>query len=336
MKRVELDETYFGGAVSVERGDGWLRPWRLQADRLELYISPQDTLVGRARESSGVRLRFATDAAELRVNYLPMAGGSVNPTHCLDLTIDGDLVSTQPAPEGSTSVGFANLPAGNKTVEIWLPHDGPIEVVDVEIDDDAECRVVPDERPKWITYGSSLTHCRRAHSPSRTWPAIAARRKHLDLTSLGYGGNCCLDPMVGLMIRDLPADLITLKLGINCIGGALAPRTFPGAVMGLVCTIREKHPETPIGLISPIGYPPNETEPNVVGNTIEQMRRDIEEVYTRLIARGDANLFHVNGLEVFNLDEIAEYTADQCHPNGDGIELMAENFLARVMAKLPV
>jgi len=140
--------------------------------------------------------------------------------------------------------------------------------------------------------------------------------------------------MVGMMIRDLSADFISLKLGINCMSGALSARTFPGAVIGLVEIIREKHPMTPLALISPIAYPPHETDPNVVGYTIREMRADIEDVHRRLADRGDRNLLYFNGLDIFNEDEIGRYTADQCHPNGDGIELMAENFLKAVMSKV--
>jgi len=336
MQRVALTDAFFTGVVSVERGEGWLRPWRLPCQRLALFIAPGDSLVGRAREASGCRLRFETNATAVRLGFLPLPSEPVNPTHVLDLTIDGEIAATAEVPHGGTEAIFDRLPAANKVVEVWLPHDSGIDLQRLEVRDGATCQPAPDNRPKWTTYGSSLTHCRRAHGSARTWPAIVARRLALNLTSLGYGGNCCLEPMVGLMIRDLPADIITLKLGINCIGGALAPRTFPGAVMGLVQIIREKRPETPICLVSPIGYPPNETTPNVVGNTIEQMRIDIEEVHARLTARGDRNLHYVNGLKVFGEPELAEYTQDQCHPNGDGIELMAENFLSSVMARLPV
>ena len=47
--------------------------------------------------------------------------------------------------------------------------------------------------------------------------------------------------------------------------------------------------------------------------------------------RGDENIHYFNGLDMFNLDEIAAYTQDQCHPNGDGIELQGEHFLERIL-----
>ena len=82
-------------------------------------------------------------------------------------------------------------------------------------------------------------------------------------------------------------------------------------------------------MISPISYPPNETVPSVNGNTVQQMRETLEEVHRRLTARGDQNLYYVNGLELLSEAENVAYTQDQCHPNGDGIELMGEHFIDR-------
>jgi len=339
MKNICLNDDFFEGAISVEHSDGCLKPWRLPCDRLRFFPSPGEALLARAEAASGVRLRFETDSSSLRLRFLPLPAV---PPACdrsefhIDVTIEGELVASAPAPPGSQEVYVEGLPAGIKILEVWLTPEAPIAIRSLEVDDGATCSVVPDERPRWITYGSSLTHCVRAHSPSRTWPAIVARKRQLNLTCLGFGGNCQLDPMVGMMIRDLPADLITLKLGINCISGALNARTFPAAVMGLVSIIREKHPQTPIALISPIGYPPRGTEPNAVGYTIGGMRKDIEDVHQRLVEAGDRHIIYVNGLDVFNTDLIAQYTTDQCHPDGDGIELMAENFDRAVMANLPI
>ncbi len=338
MRTVPLDATFFEGAVSVEQRDGWLKPWRLPHEQRWQFPSPDDALLARAENASGARLRFETDSPCLKLSFLPLPAvppACERETFHFDVTIDGEIVASAPAPPGSEEVLIEALPTGSKVLELWLLPEAPVAIRALEIDDGASCRVVPDDRPKWVTYGSSLTHCVRAHSPARTWPAIVARRRGLNLTSLGFGGNCCLDSMVGRVIRDLPADLITLKLGINCISGALSPRTFPGAVMGLVQIIREKHPTTPLALISPIGYPPHETEPNVLNYTIAGMRRDIEDVYRRLVENGDKNVIYVNGLDVFNTDLIAQYTTDQCHPNADGIEIMAENFDRAVMSKLP-
>ncbi len=79
---------------------------------------------------------------------------------------------------------------------------------------------------------------------------------------------------------------------------------------------------------------PNETEPNAVGYTISDMRRDLLDVHRRLVAMGDTGVYYFDGLEVFDLSLIERYAADQCHPNGDGIEVMADNFDRAVMTPM--
>lgn len=331
MRAVRLSKDFFQGAVSVEAGQGWLKPWRLPVSQLGLFPSPGEALQDRAAHASGVRLRMETDARALRLDFEPLGACGTSWGHALDLTIEGERVATAAAPPGTQTVTFGELPAGRRVVEIWLPQSGPVRVRGLRVEGGRTCRPAEDGRRKWVTYGSSLTHCVRAHSPARTWPAIVARRMSLHLTCLGYGGQCHLDPMAAMMIRDMPADVITLKLGINTIAGTLNARTFRPAVIGLVRIIREKHPRTPIGLITPIAYPPHETKPNVVGMTIEQMRSDIEDAWKRLCAAGDGHLHLFSGLDIFDAELIARHSTDQCHPGPEGIEVMAERFLDTVM-----
>ena len=338
MRDIPLQPEFFQGHLSLERGDGWIKPWRLPHDRRALFPSPDDALMARAENASGVRLRFATASASLGLRFLPLddgppAGGREH--YCFDATVEGELVATGTALPGSGEVLLRGLPAGDKVVEVWLPQEIPICLCGLACDDGTFCSGAADERPRWITYGSSLTHCIRAHGPGRIWPAIVARRHRLHLTSLGFAGQCHLDPQVGMVIAGQPADLITLKLGINCMPGAsFNARTFPAAVIGLVGIIRAAHPDIPIGLVSPIGYPPHETCPNAVGYTISDMREAIADAASRLAAMGDGNLYCFDGLEVFDLELIARYTEDQCHPDADGIEVMGDNFDRVVMQPL--
>ena len=65
---------------------------------------------------------------------------------------------------------------------------------------------------------------------------------------------------------------------------------------------------------------------------MEKMREDLCEVSRRLCDAGDTKLRYVDGLRIFNHDEIAKYTTDQCHPDGDGMFVQAANFSSAVMA----
>jgi lysophospholipase L1-like esterase len=289
--------------------------------------------MGRASCTSGVRLRFETDASLLTLRFqpLPDPGSAIPDRHSFDAVIDGHIVQVVRCGGGAREAVFDAIGDGLRTIELWLPPSCPVTITELQLSAGATVRPVPDPRPLWVTWGSSLTHCVRAGSAARTWPAIVARRHGLNLINLGFGGECCLDPAVAMIIRDLPAKYISMKLGINTINRGMAERLYLSLAAAAVSLVREKHPDTPLALISPIAYPPHETEPNVNGYTMSAMRRDMAIVHDRFAEAGDRNLHYVDGLKLFNADEIARYSVDQCHPNAEGIDLMADHFEAHVL-----
>lgn len=84
----------------------------------------------------------------------------------------------------------------------------------------------------------------------------------MDLVNLGFGGSALLDPATARTMRDLPADVISGKIGINLVNADLMRvRGFVAAVHGFLDTIREGHPDTPLLVISPILCPIHEDTP---------------------------------------------------------------------------
>ncbi len=327
MTDIAVVPELFAGAISIECTGGGLKPWRLPCDRLALF-PPDDALPQRAECAAGVRLRLATDATELTVLAAPL-----DAPRRIDVTIANAMVASLVLAPKAESVSVA-LPPGQKVVECWLPQTHGIVVRGVRLNDGATATPAPDRRLRWVTYGSSITHCGSAYSPARTWPATVARRLDLNLTCLGYGGNCHLDPLIACLIRDLPADVITAKLGINIYGGAsLSPRTFRAGIIGLVRIVREKHPHTPFGLISSIYSPPREDNKNAVGFTLKMMREQVADAGRRLRECGDTQLYSFDGLALFGAD-CGGYLPDQLHPNGDGYELLGNRIADQVLPKL--
>ena len=106
-------------------------------------------------------------------------------------------------------------------------------------------------------------------------------------------------------------------------------RTFRAAIIGFVQIVREKHPDTPYVVVSPIYSPPRETTPNTVEFTLQAMRDEVAAAVDALRAAGDHNVHYVNGLDVFG----AAYThllPDELHPDAEGYRLMGQNFTAQV------
>jgi len=310
------------GAVSVQHTPDWSLPWRVPYHQVDLF--PPVELQARTVMPAGVRLAFRSDTRTVAGAFLP-----VPEMAAIDLCCDGELIATIPL-DGRDAFLFDNLPAGEKVIELWLPQFGEFKLCSLSLDDGASLTAYSDRRPRWITYGSSITQCRTAASPTQTWPAIVARARGFNLTCLGFGGQCHLEPMLARLIRDQPADYFSMCVGINIYGAAsLSPRTFRAAIIGFVQIVREKHPDTPYVVMSPIYSPPRETTPNAVDFTLHTMREEVAAAVNALRTAGDRNLHYVNGLDIFGA-ELAPLLPDELHPDAEGYRLMGQNFTAQV------
>lgn len=365
-------------------GGRGLSAWRLDHERRH-HFAPSDGALGLldvAMAHAGVRLVFRSSATSIR---LVAAARSTHMECVYDLRSEGVLIGTvvhsapnpiakpwhqlddflasDPAaalvaysqeterskaqtPPLPHTVTFDGLSGTDRVYELWLPHTSSVGVISLEVS--AGATIQPhdkDRRPRWITHGSSITHCSEAHSPSRTWPATAARLADLNLLGLGYGGQCHLDQSIARMIRDQPAEAISLKLGINLHNMTSAThRTFAPMAMGFIQTIREGHPNTPILIVSPIwgawrehgSGGPNPFVPMEAAHpmfpTLVDMRSALERVVALLVAEGDRHLFYISGLELFS-EADQGMMPDLLHPNGDGYELMGQRFAKLAFGK---
>ncbi|MGG4091355.1 SGNH/GDSL hydrolase family protein [Paenibacillus lautus] len=319
MKQLPLTDEWFHGAVSLERRDNGFKPWRIPYMDYELY--PPAGIDGKAEICAGIRLRLRTDSTEVAVSFAPLADNAA-----MDCVAGGELCETISLPAGATEALFSGLGDGTKDMEIWLPQNIGMTVTGLRIGAQAIGVPLPDTRPRWITYGSSITQCVGASSPSRAWPAIAAEACGFSLTNLGFSGNCHMEPMIGRLIRDLPADFISICTGVNIYGGGtLSPRMFKPLLIGLLETIRDKHRDTPLLVISPIYGTLRETQLNSLGFTLPMMRELIRETVELLRARGDRQLFYQDGLNWLGPEDEA-FLTDGLHPGAEGYELLGWRF----------
>ncbi len=325
---VATDQRFlWSGAVSLEYDGTTVTPWRLPFHDLALF--PPDGIRQHGKSPAGVRLRFATDATTICFSTRPQPR-SAN----LDLYVDGKLTQTLQFHEGDTCLKFTALPEGMKVLELWLHQTTPFHLESVDLPDGATVERAPDRRPRWVTYGSSISHCAAAGCPSQTWPGVVARMAGLNLTSLGFGGQCHLDPMVAKLISTLPADMVSMKVGINIYGsGSLNERSFLPALIGTLYRIREGHPMIPVMVCSPIFSPARETQENQVGMTLVKMREFVAEAVDIFRRRGDQNIFYIDGLKLFGPD-LGHLLPDDLHPNAEGYVKLGENFYHEVFEVL--
>ncbi|MFB6722178.1 GDSL-type esterase/lipase family protein [Kribbella sp. NPDC056345] len=308
--------------------DGWSTYWRLDPRGQNLALTdwlgddskPGHRLWERAATPAGVRGAWRTTAAAVRLEVRAAQGiyGRIAP---LDILVNGSLHQRCELEEGANQL-IVELPsAEGLRVEIWLPQAGQIGVRGLEFDGVAEAVAL--SGPRWITYGSSITQCSGAAGPSETWPALVARHHGWDLKCLGFSGECHLDPVVARTIRDTPARLISLCLGVNIQGGCtFSGRTLPGQVESFIATVRSGHPTTPIVVITPLPVPDRDTERNGVGLTLEDIRTCVE-----LGARVDPAVQVIDGRTILTGNEPRDLYTDGLHPGPEGYHLIAERLI---------
>ena len=321
---------------------------------------------------SGVRLRFVTDSAsiglEVLATHFQVGDEALGVWSRFDLVVDNEARAHQETKTGhllvidrvtgkfdfrpgEPSTVLFDHPAPGTAVEIWLPNASIVEVR-------ARSRSTTARRSPphpWTPDRSGCTTARRSATASRpqgpafTWPATAARLADVNLTNLGLAGQCHLDQFTARTIRDLPADLISLKCGINVVNGdTLRLRTFAPALHGFLDTVRDGHPDTPLLVVSPILCPPHEEHAGpsdgtsgvtvALGTTVtekqgaltlQQIRGIIEQVVAARVDAGDANLHYLDGRVLFDEGDL-DHLPDALHPNGDGYIRMGERFAERI------
>ncbi|MFS0868049.1 GDSL-type esterase/lipase family protein [Microbacterium sp. 179-B 1A2 NHS] len=372
MITVPLDGSIVRGAAELEATPRGIRPHRLPAHVRTRFPEPQ--LLGVEAQPAGVRVAFRTPATcvELVLHATRATILGVGRARgCVDVRIDGelhtsaelvggDVTDTDPRTGQTTlaegapqSVVLEGLDASDKLVEIWLPHTETVDLLALH----ADAPVVPDarERRRWVHHGSSISQGSNATRPSGTWPAIAAHRGDVELRNLGFGGSAMADPFLARVIRDAPADLISVALGINVVNAdAMRRRAFVPAVHGFLDTIRDGHPDTPLVLITAIHCAIHEKTPGpgaidpeafatgtlrftasgtegdtALGRlTLEVVRDALREVFA---LRDDPNLHLLDGLELYGETDAALMPLpDGLHPGADAHELIGERFAARV------
>ena len=301
-----------------EERDGALRSWRLLPELVSRAFAPD--LITNARQSVGVRLDIDTDAESVALDGDLLL--DIPRDARIDVVVDGRLHRRIDLVAGPFTVAVP-LPPGAHRVQVWLPQVGETWIRSVQLSGS----VIPSAAAatRWTTYGSSISQCNAASGPSETWPAVVARALDWDLTCLGFGGQCHLDPVSARTIAAVPADIISLCLGINVMGNAsMSPRAFAPQVAGLIDQVRAAHPSAPIAVITPIVAPGLESAPNAVGATLEGMREAIAEV---VAGTDDDQLHLIDGPSILGFGE-THLLSDGVHPDAAGYRLMGERLTA--------
>ncbi|WP_228991052.1 GDSL-type esterase/lipase family protein [Streptomyces sp. DH8] len=366
-----LTDALLRGALELERtAGGGLLPHRLPAPARAR--SGGDEQVAQAEaQPSGVRVVFRTRATAVVLDVRRTVTGHPGlpplPNGAYDLYVDGEPAGRAAASGGDVlmvdlsdgsrelfpgspgSVAFTGLPAREKSVEIWLPYTETVELLGLRTDAPVAPEG-PSGRRVWLHHGSSISQGSCADSSATAWPALAAAAGGVELVNLSLAGSALLDPFTARTLRDTPADLISVKIGINLVGAdAMRLRAFGPAVHGFLDTVREGHPTAPLLVVSPVLCPahedtPGPSAPDVRGGgvvftalgdpaetasgklTLRVVREELARI-TAERAASDPYLFHLDGRFLYGEADHADLPLpDRLHPDAAAHRRMGERF----------
>ncbi|MER7696980.1 MULTISPECIES: GDSL-type esterase/lipase family protein [unclassified Streptomyces] len=366
-----LTDDLLRGALELERTPrGGLLPHRLPA-RARAQAGGDEQVALAESQPSGVRVVFRTRATAVELDVLRTVLRHRDlpppPDGAYDLCLDGEPAGRATASGGQVlmvdladgsrellpgrvgTVRFSGLPDRVKDVEIWLPYTETTELTGLRTDAPVEAPA-PDGRRIWLHHGSSISQGSSADSSATAWPALAAAAGGVELVNVSLAGGALLDPFTARTLRDTPADLVSVKIGINLVGAdVMRLRAFGPAVHGFLDTVREGHPTAPLLVISPLFCPAHEDTPgpgapDVEGGTVEFTAlgdpaetafgkltlRVVREELARIVAERaaqDPYLFQLDGRALYGEADHAELPLpDRLHPDAAAHRRMGERF----------
>lgn len=164
---------------------------------------------------------------------------------------------------------------------------------------------------KFVIYGTSITQGGCVARPGMVYSNIISRRLDAQFVNLGFSGNGRGEPALAHLINQIPGtSFIILDYEAN------ASETIKNTLGPFVDVLREKHPHTPILIMSKIRYA---SAP--VGSSADDFLMGNRDFQRNLVVRrnmsGDKNIYFLDGSTVLGKD-YDECTVDGVHPTDLG------------------
>lgn len=163
-----------------------------------------------------------------------------------------------------------------------------------------------------VYYGSSITQGGCASRPGNAYQAIISRKLNCDHINLGFSGSAKGEDLIGDYISELKMSAFVLDYDHNAPTSDHLEATHEK----FFNRIRAKNPDLPIIMMS---------RPQLRLAEDEKRRRDtVKKTYENALAKGDKNVYFIDGSDIFKIFGGDDCTVDNCHPNDMGFHCMAE------------
>lgn len=305
-------------------GRGWNEGLKSPYDRLPAKAEGKvsDAVWGLSHCSSGMCVRFATDAKTISVKWT-LTNSTLSKCHMPATGVSGvDLYRRKGgawvwAGNGiplQFPVNTANFRVDGALTEnlLYLPlYNG---VTKVEIGVPVGCRLEsapqrPEGRRQAIVfYGSSITQGACASRPGMSFAAIIGRRIDIPVVNLGFSGSGKMELEMAGLIGEIDAKLYVIDCLWNMNEDLVKERVEP-----FIKALRSKRADVPILMVEDSNFR------NICPTPKGKLVREIVE---KLSNEGVQGLSVAEGRDLLGDD--GEGTVDGCHPNDLGLMRHAE------------
>jgi hypothetical protein len=276
-----------------------------------------------SRHSTGMMVRFQTDASAISVRYqllnerlaspnMSAMGASGVDLYARDAQGRWRWVSAS-KPAGTTVDAelISGLAPGSREYALYLPLYNGVEKLEIGVPPGATfAGLAPRTAKPVVFYGTSITHGASASRAGMVHTAIIGRHLDLPVINLGFSGNGRMDAAVGEFLKEIDAAVFIIDCLPNMNPAQVLERGAP-----LVKQLRAQHPTTPIVLVEDRRYTNSWIRPGQ-----EKFHTDnhaaLKSVFDALKQDGINNLYYIPGDALLGDD--AEGAADGSHPNDLG------------------
>jgi len=287
-----------------------------------------------SRFSTGVTVRFATDATDLRARWT-LGGEVVFLVHSAMLAVYGlDLYAKTSAGDWRW-VGVTREIAGQEAesgflwsatdgsrheYRIYLPLYSSVEKLELGIPAGATIETVPARTEKPIAYyGTSIIHGAGSSRPGMSIVAQLGRRLDYPVTNVAFSGNALMEPEVADLLAELDPAAYLLDALPN-MGAALVEERAEAFIRRLA----RARPGTPILLIEDRTYPSGWLS-RTYAEENRTRREAFRQVYGKLLSAGVGPLHYIEGDGLLGTD--GDGTNDGSHANDLGASRMVDKLV---------
>ncbi|MEV8451675.1 hypothetical protein AB0467_06015 [Streptomyces sp. NPDC052095] len=345
------EEFRFNGAVSLQRGEGWVAPWRVPFDRARLYF-PEGG-IGRAGMPSGVALVLTTDTDHVELDYLCSRcpdnivelAEDIEQLESIDVVVDG-VRRGRRALSASRSTETLRLDLGGaeggarrddgarpvRRVELWLPLYAQFRMIDLRIDEGATASVPAPNPNRWVHYGGSLSQGMGADSPLTNYVQSSRWRDDLDLVSLARGKGTHLEPVFADLVAELRPRYLTMAVGgMVYLTGSLNPYTYLTNMLGFVKRVVDTVPDCEVVVLLAPASPRFRDRKGPGGLTATEWATVHDAAVAAVMEWGDGRVHPVR--QWTDVDE-SDFLADGIHLTSDAHRRYGAYLAERIRARL--